>query len=61
MISHSPSSKLSNAPAVPRAPAPRFGQHTEEVLAELGIGEDEAAALLESGVAGVSKGTRPPR
>ena len=53
--------KLSNAPAVPRAPAPRFGQHTEEVLAELGIGEAEAAALLESGIAGVSKGTRPPR
>jgi crotonobetainyl-CoA:carnitine CoA-transferase CaiB-like acyl-CoA transferase len=32
-------------------PAPRAGQHTREVLAEAGFGEDEIAALLASGAA----------
>ena len=35
---------------VPR-PAPRVGEHTTEVLQEAGLGADEIAALLASGVA----------
>ena len=53
--------KLSNAPAVPRAPAPHFGQHTTQILGELGLGEQEVKRLLEQGVAGVSKGVRKSR
>lgn len=34
----------------PPAPAPRSGQHTDEVLAEAGLGEGEIAALRASGV-----------
>jgi alpha-methylacyl-CoA racemase len=45
--------KLSRTPGDPaRAPAPALGEHTQEVLASLGYGEEEIAALLQSGAAG---------
>ncbi|MDX6637793.1 MAG: hypothetical protein QOJ01_1304 [Solirubrobacterales bacterium] len=41
--------KLSRTPAEPTRPAPALGEHSEAVLHEAGFGEEEVAALLESG------------
>ncbi|MFI5028125.1 MAG: CaiB/BaiF CoA transferase family protein [Solirubrobacterales bacterium] len=47
--------KLSRTPGDPTRPAPAFGEHTDEVLAESGYSEEEIAAMKESGaVAGPS-------
>jgi crotonobetainyl-CoA:carnitine CoA-transferase CaiB-like acyl-CoA transferase len=44
--------KLSRTPGdANRAPGPGLGEHTREVLAGLGYGAEEIAALLESGAA----------
>ncbi len=42
--------KLSDTPASLRTPPPRFGEHTEAVLASLGFSADEIAQLREQGV-----------
>ena len=44
--------KLSDTPAEIRRPAPTLGQHTDEVLSELGYTPAEIAALRESGAVG---------
>jgi crotonobetainyl-CoA:carnitine CoA-transferase CaiB-like acyl-CoA transferase len=43
--------KLSRTPADPTRPAPAFGEHTDEVLAEVGYAAEEIAAMKESGAA----------
>jgi crotonobetainyl-CoA:carnitine CoA-transferase CaiB-like acyl-CoA transferase len=50
--------KLSRTPGDPnRAPGPVLGEHTEAVLRDAGYGDEEIAALLESGaVAGPAAG-----
>ncbi len=42
--------QFSATPTESRAPAPLLGQHTRELLAEYGLGDDEIDALIERGV-----------
>ena len=41
--------EMSATPAAARGPSPTTGQHTREVLAELGFAEGEVTALLGQG------------
>jgi crotonobetainyl-CoA:carnitine CoA-transferase CaiB-like acyl-CoA transferase len=47
-----PAARFDSAPHTPAAPAPRLGEHTSAVLAELGLAASEIAALREAGVIG---------
>jgi crotonobetainyl-CoA:carnitine CoA-transferase CaiB-like acyl-CoA transferase len=42
--------KLDGTPARLRRPAPRLGEHTDEVLAEAGYGPERIRALRKAGV-----------
>ena len=46
----SPAARFSRTPGSIQGPAPSLGQHTMDILAELGLSEDERAALVEQGV-----------
>ena len=49
--------KLSRTPGDAARAAPALGEHTEEVLREAGFGDEEVAALIETGAAaGPSQG-----
>jgi formyl-CoA transferase len=43
--------KLSRTPGDPSRPAPAFGEHTDEVLAEAGYSPEEIAGMKDSGAA----------
>lgn len=47
-----PAARFEATPAALRRPAPTLGQHSDEVLAELGYAPAEIAALREAGVTG---------
>ncbi|NUT49253.1 MAG: CoA transferase [Saccharothrix sp.] len=47
-----PAPRFERTPAAVPGRPPAVGEHTAEVLAELGLGEDEVAALRRSGVIG---------
>ncbi len=42
--------KLSETPGIVRRPAPTLGQHTDEVIGELGKSGEEILALRDEGV-----------
>jgi CoA:oxalate CoA-transferase len=42
--------KMSGTPCRVRLPAPRLGEHTEEILAEMGFHEAARISLREKGV-----------
>ena len=44
-------SRASATPATVRRPAPRLGEHTDEVFKELGLGAEDIARLVSAGVA----------
>jgi len=46
----SPSPKLSGTPACPQTEIPALGQHTEEIMGELGFDKDSVKKLLEDKV-----------
>jgi crotonobetainyl-CoA:carnitine CoA-transferase CaiB-like acyl-CoA transferase len=47
--------EFSATPSRPTGPSPRSGQHTKEVLTELGLDEPGIAALVEAGAVSVAK------
>lgn len=49
-----PSAKFSESPAAIQRMAPRLGEHSQAVLREAGLSDEEIAALVEKKVVGVS-------
>jgi crotonobetainyl-CoA:carnitine CoA-transferase CaiB-like acyl-CoA transferase len=50
-----PAARFDGTPAAIRGPAPSIGQHTEAILAELGLAPAEIAALIALGAASIGK------
>jgi crotonobetainyl-CoA:carnitine CoA-transferase CaiB-like acyl-CoA transferase len=47
-----PAERFDDTPSDLRSPAPSLGQHTDEVLREVGVADDEVAALRSAGALG---------
>lgn len=47
--------RLSETPGKLRAPAPEIGQHTAEILGQLGVAPEELDALAREGIIGLAK------
>ena len=47
---HAPFPRFSRTPATVRAPAPEQGQHSDDVLTEIGLTSDQIAALRDKGI-----------
>jgi crotonobetainyl-CoA:carnitine CoA-transferase CaiB-like acyl-CoA transferase len=45
-----PPARFDRTPAEPGRLAPLHGEHTDEILAELGVGAEERQALREAGI-----------
>jgi crotonobetainyl-CoA:carnitine CoA-transferase CaiB-like acyl-CoA transferase len=52
---HSVIPRLSDTPGRLRTPAPEIGQHTAEILGQLGVGQAELEALAREGIVGLAK------
>ena len=48
-----PAVKLSATPAAIRRPAPRVGQHTREILSELGYDQEKIQSLACDGIVAI--------
>ncbi|MEO0916086.1 MAG: CaiB/BaiF CoA-transferase family protein [Pseudomonadota bacterium] len=47
---HAPFPRLSETPATVRSPAPRIGEHSDDVLRCIGLTDDQIAALRDKGI-----------
>jgi len=47
---HAPFPRLSETPASVRAPAPEIGAHTDDILRDIGLTDDQIAALYDKGI-----------
>jgi crotonobetainyl-CoA:carnitine CoA-transferase CaiB-like acyl-CoA transferase len=46
-----PAARFESTPAGIQGPAPRLGEHTEQILAEIGLAPSEIADMIASGAA----------
>jgi crotonobetainyl-CoA:carnitine CoA-transferase CaiB-like acyl-CoA transferase len=52
-----PAARFERTPAAIGGPAPRIGEHTDEILGDLGLSADEIAALKASNAAKAAAAT----
>jgi crotonobetainyl-CoA:carnitine CoA-transferase CaiB-like acyl-CoA transferase len=55
---HNISPRLGDTPGRLRTPAPEIGEHTAEILGQLGVGKTELDALAGEGIVGLHGGQK---